>query len=107
MKTKSNMTVNKPKELDWEKEFWKIIEDYEEFAECHIDTALCGELKDFIQSLFSTQRQEVLDEVLKTIGKVKYYKCKDTNSIDYGEMIPCERIDIDELRKAIKSLKQK
>lgn len=97
-------SYKKTKELDWEKEFQKLFLD--DPYEKGIIYASGDNVKDFIQSLLSTQRQEILGEVLKTIGKVKFYKCKDTESVDYGEMIPCERIDIDELREEIKSLKQ-
>lgn len=57
--------------------------------------------------------QEILDFINKhyvskkwvekeLIGEVKFYKCEDVDSIDYGKIIPCERLDIEELRNKLK-----
>lgn len=67
MKTKSNMTVkDKPKELDWEKEFSRKYYDiFAAWKKQGYVLDLENNLKDFIKQTLTQQRTELLEEILE------------------------------------------
>jgi len=70
MKTKSNMTVkDKPKELDWKKEFSRKYYDiFAAWKKQGYVLDLENNLKDFIKQTLTQQRTELLEEIKRIIN---------------------------------------
>jgi len=82
MKTKSNMTVNqKPKELDcWEK---KLDKKWEEF----VNVGGKRPIKEFIQSLLTQQRTEIIKEIERLKRVPQFEPVKTALAVIYNEAI--------------------
>ena len=101
MKTKSNMTVNKPKELDWEKEFDdKFVDTVKSIVDVNYSRKQVlsspERLIKFIKQTLTQQRTELLEEILKII-EVNVH-------VGSGYTDECDK---DDLKNLIKNLKQK
>ncbi len=97
-------SVSKKTRLDWEKEFQKLFLD--DPYEKGIVYASGDNVKDFIQSLLSTQRQEILEEIMKLeIGEFEGWDlAKKFNCCPGDDMADAYN---QALKDVIKSLKQK
>lgn len=90
MKTKSNMTVkDKPKELDWKKEFSRKYYDiFAAWKKQGYVLDLENNLKDFIKQTLTQQRTELLEEIEAIVEEqLFWYQGEDYGSITAREAL--------------------
>lgn len=85
----------------------KYYDKYMDFANEFIDWNSpshfeTGVKPDDVWNWHQEKMREMLERVRKeVVGKVKFYRCKDTDSIDFGKKIPAEYADIEKQRQKL------